>query len=218
MAATATAENIAVTDTKPAEVATEPAKPAEQTPATEKPAEKPAEPKADEPTVEPAKPEAAQAEQPKPPEKYDLTLPDGADTWLDQADVTHIEALAKTNGWTKEQAQSALEQHVDALATQSQAFRTATEADPIYGGDHLERTQTLARRALDRVRPAGTPHGDALRSLLTKTGYGNHLEVVSLLADLGTLMAEDSPTSSGSGGGVATKTAAEILYPNMAKE
>lgn len=213
MAAAATAENIAVTEQKPTEQ-----KPVEQKtepPVAEKPAEKPAEQKpAEEKPAEAGAKEAAQKEPPKPPEKYALTLPDGADTWLDQADVTHIAALAKTNGWTNEQAQTALEQHVDALATQSQAFRTATEADPIYGGDHLEQTQTLARRALDRVRPAGTPRGDALRSLLTKSGYGNHLEVVSLLADLGKLMAEDQPA--GGGSAAITQQAPEhILYPTM---
>lgn len=177
-------------------------KPAGDKPAGEKPGDKPA---GDKPA------DAA-------PDKYELKLPDGAKDWLDKTDLTTIETIARANNWTNDQAQAALEQHADALAQQSAAFRTATEADPTYGGDNLEATQKLAKAALDRIRPAGTPRGDAFRKLLVKSGYGNNLEVVSMLADLGKLMAEDQPGAGGGGGGARSGSKVppeKKLYPTM---
>lgn len=173
-------------------------KPAGETPAGEKPGEKPA------------------GEKPATgaPDKYALKLPEGAKDFLDTTDLASIEKLARSKNWTNEEAQAALEEHADALAGQSTAFRAQVEADPTYGGDKLEETQRLARTALDKIRPAGTPRGDAFRKLLVKSGYGNNLEVVSMLADLGKLMAEDQPGAGGSGGGNkgGKKPAEEVLY------
>jgi hypothetical protein len=137
----------------------------------------------------------------KAPETYALKVPAGAEPYLDAVALKQFEAQAKKRGLTNEQAQTVLEDHADQIAEQSTAFRTETEADPIYGGEHLVETQRLALQALDKVRPAGTPRGDALRALLNRTGYGNHLEVVALLADLGKMMAEDSPARAGSSTG-----------------
>jgi hypothetical protein len=148
---------------------------------------------------------------PNAPEKYALKLPEGAEEWLDPSDLKQIETLARAKGWTNDEAQQALEDHADGLVAQSQAFRAATEADETYGGDKLVETQRLARAALDRVRPAGTPRGDALRKILQRTGYGNNVEIVSFLADLGKLMAEDQPSGGRSGGG-GEKTAVDVLY------
>lgn len=136
--------------------------------------------------------------QSKAPDKYELAIPDGAADYLDDADLKTIEKQARAAGWTNAEAQERIDQYADGLAAQSADFRKLTEADPIYGGDHLQETQRLARLALDRVRPADTPQGQELRRILAKTGYGNHLAVVSLLADLGKLMAEDQPGAQGS--------------------
>lgn len=154
---------------------------------------------------------------PKPPEKYALTIPDDAKTWITTDDLKEIEVTARAAGWTNEQAQEAVEKHADRLIDQSAAFRAATEADETYGGDHLAETQRLAQSAIDKLRPAGTAQGDAFRGLLARSGYGNKLEVVSFLADLGKLMAEDSPAHAGGGGGAPKKDAAAVLYPKMAQ-
>lgn len=198
-------------------------KPAEQKPAGEqkageqKPAEKageqkPAE-KAAEQKPEPGSKAAEEKPEAKAPEKYELKLPDGAKDWLDENDLKAIETTAKAKGWTNDQAQTVLNEHAEALAAQSAAFRAATEADTTYGGDKLQDTQRLGSLALDKLRPKGTTHGDAFRSLLVKSGYGNNLEVVSFLADLGKLMAEDSHVA---GGGAAdqrgSRDAATVLY------
>jgi len=149
---------------------------------------------------------------PKVPDKYDLKLPAGAEAWLDESDLAQISTVAKQHGWTNDEAQARLEEHADALVAQSAAFRAQVEADNDYGGDKLEQTQRLAAQVLDRVRPKGTPRGDALRKILVKSGYGNNLEVVSFLADLGKLMAEDQPTMRSGGGGATNEDAASKLY------
>jgi hypothetical protein len=134
------------------------------------------------------------------PDKYELQLPEGSEAWLEAADLKEIETVAKAEGWTNEQAQDRLDQHATMMVARSAAFRVATEADPIYGGEHLAETERHATLALDRLRPAGTPQGDALRKLLVKTGFGNNIEVVSFLSDIGKRMAEDVPIGGGGGG------------------
>jgi hypothetical protein len=198
-------------------------KPSGKQPAADKPAEKPATPPADDkkpaadgqtPPVDDKKPAAEKPAAEGAPEKYTLAIPEGAEAWFDDTDLKQIEKLARKGGLTNEEAQDFVDDTADSLAEQSAAFRAITAADPDYGGDHLTETTRLARLALDAVRPAGTPHGDALRRILAKTGFGNNLEVVSFLADLGKLMAEDRPGGSGGGGGGGKRDPAAVLYDN----
>lgn len=148
---------------------------------------------------------------PKAPDKYELKVDKDAAVFIDGDDLKLIEKLARDKGLSNDQAQSIIGDRTAALAAQSEAFRAVTEADPTYGGDHLEETMKFSKIALDKLRPAGTPQGDAFRKILVKTGYGNNLAIVSLLADLGKSMAEDMP-GGGLGGGGAEKTVAEKLY------
>src|SRR5436190_5907031 len=112
-----------------------------------------------------------------PPETYVLTVPPGSEQWLDVTDVKSLESHARDKGWTNEQAQAAVTETIALRAAESAAFRTMVEADPIYGGGNLAETDRLANLALDKVRPKGTPAGDAVRGLLARTGYGNHPQV-----------------------------------------
>lgn len=153
---------------------------------------------------------------PKAPADYKLTLPKGSASYLDDGDIQAIAAIAAAEGWTNEEAQAKLEAHADSLATQSAEWRKVTEKDPKYGGEKLGETQRLAQLALDKVRPADTDAGKELRRILARSGYGNHLAVVSFLADLGKLMDEDG-SSAGSGGkgaaaGKAGKAPEKVLY------
>jgi len=161
--------------------------------------------------------EGKDGDQPKAPDKYELKLPDDAGDYLDESDLAQVERVARAKGWTNEQAQASLEEYADSLAAQSQAFRVETEKDQTYGGDNLAETQRLARLALDKVRPANTEQGKALRRILAKSGYGNKLEVVSFLADLGKLMAEDNPGGSGAGSKAGEKSTADLFYGETSK-
>jgi outer membrane biosynthesis protein TonB len=208
-------------ETKPTEQKPTEQKPAEQKPVDTKPEEKPGEQRPAEQKPVEQKPTTETKVESKAPDKYTLKLPEGSKDYLEQADLTQIEKLARAKSWTNEQAQQALDEHADTMAQQSAAFRAVTEADPTYGGDKLEETQKLAKAALDRLRPAGTPRGDAFRKLLTRSGYGNNIEVISMLADLGRQMAEDQPGAGGGGGGNRgggnKRPAEEVLYGSPKK-
>lgn len=152
--------------------------------------------------------DAAAAAAPKPPDKYTLTLPAGGR--LSDADLKDVEAIARTNGWTNDQAQAALTEHARRVDAQATAWLEQTKADPDLGGDKLEASQTLAKGVIDRIRPAGHPRREAFMGLLNRAGVGNHPEVVAFLRDLGTLMAEDKPPVGGPGGG--KRSPEEVLY------
>lgn len=152
-----------------------------------------------------------QGGQPKAPDSYELTVPEGAESYIEADDITEIAAIAKARGWTAEQAQQALEDHADAIAERSAAFRAEVEKDPVYGGKNLEQSQIQATRALDRMWPQGSPEREALGKLLTKTGFGNHRLIVGGLANLGKLMQEDNPTGQRPPSG-AKATPEEKLY------
>lgn len=176
-------------------------------PADEKPVEKPVEKPAEEKAVE--KPAEAK---PGAPEKYALKVGKDAATFIDDADLKTLEAFARDKGLTNEQAQILVDARANALLEQSVTFRAMTEADPVYGGDKLAETERLAKLTLDKIRPAGTPRGDAFRKILAKTGYGNNLEIVSLLADLGKSLTEDEPGGEGASTAHGKGDAASKLY------
>jgi hypothetical protein len=188
-------------------------------PTTEEGAGKPGEEK---PATEGAKPnasddgkggkEGAPTEQPKAPDTYTLAIPTGAEAFLDASDLQTFEVKARKAGLTNEQAQQALEEHADEMAALSATYRAETVADPTYGGEHLAETQQLAQRGLDYIAPKGTPHGDALRRDLTRSGFGNKLSVVAALVRLGKERAEDKPALTPSGGAKPERDAASVLY------
>lgn len=158
----------------------------------------------------------AAAKAKKAPEKYELKVPDDAKDWIDANDLTAIEGLARAKGWTQEEAQGAVTEHAAGLVAQSKRFRAETEADKTYGGDNLAETSRLAALALDKIRPADSAQGKALRGMLAKTGYGNNLLVVSLLADIGKMMDEDSTRLTSGGRKTAGDDPAEKLYGKTA--
>mgnify|MGYP001575058407 CR=1 FL=1 len=152
------------------------------------------------------------------PETYALTVPEGAEDYLDADDVTQIETLARAKQWTNEEAQAAIEEHADHLAAQSAAFRATTEADTTYGGAHLVETQRLAARVMDRFAPASDPLGADLRRDLAKSGYGNKLSIVAFLAKIGKTMAEDAPDRGAQGSTPTDERSIEdVLYPSTSR-
>ena len=144
------------------------------------------------------------------PAKYELTLPEGGR--LDQSDLDEFVAMAKDKGLTSEQAQAVLTEHAQALAAQADRFLTETKSHPEIGGAHLEAAQKLANAALERFLPATAPEGQAFRSFLTKTGYGNSPAVVLLLSRIGKAMAEDQPIAAGAGARSQRRSHAEVLF------
>lgn len=154
----------------------------------------------------------AAAAAPKVPDHYTLIIPKGTQDFVDAADLEEIATLAKANGWTNEEAQGFLDDRAGAIGEKLTSFRTATEADPDYGGAKLEASQQLAKRVIDRVRPEGHARAASFRRLLNKTGLANHIEMFSFLADLGNLMREDNPPSTSGTPGAAKRRPEDVLY------
>lgn len=146
----------------------------------------------------------------KAPAKYELKLPEK--TTLSDSDVKAIETIAKENDWTQEEAQRALQQHHDTIVEQSEQFLTDTKADKTYGGDNLAKSQSRAKAVIDKVRPANHPRRAAFTALLDRSGYGNHIEILSFLADLGAMTDEDGGAGGDGSTGGRVVGAAEKLY------
>lgn len=153
---------------------------------------------------------AAAAAAAGPPDKYELALPD--ETPLEESDLTAFAELAKSKGWTNEQAQAALTEHSNALAAQSGRFLTELQGHSEIGGDKLAAAQQHAKAVLDKFLPADSPEGKVLRSGFNKSGYGNWTPLVLLLSRIGKAMAEDSPAGAGAVPSGGPKSAAEALY------
>ena len=149
--------------------------------------------------------------QPKAPDKYELKTPDALKGYADPSTLAEVEAFARANNLPNEDAQQILEDTLTVVARKAASYETATKADPTYGGEHFGETQRLAKKVIDRVRPEGHARRDSFLSFLGREGAGNHLEVVSFLADLGKLMSEDAPAHGRSGGG-GGKGGADKLY------
>ncbi len=141
------------------------------------------------------------------PEKYDLKL--SKDSLLDETIVKRTEAYARAQGLSQEDAQSVLkaqEEDVSAfMEDRKAAWKEQTLNDKEIGGEHLKENIALAHRVIDRF---ATP---ALKDELTKTGYGNHPELVRMLVKIGRLGAEDKFIVAGADA-PAPKTLAERIY------
>lgn len=118
---------------------------------------------------------------------------------MDQTDLDAFAKEARENDWSQDEAASILLAQADQVAALLTRLRTETEKDPVYGGDKLEASKQLGQRVIDRFRPAGHPRAASFARWLQKTGAGNHIELFSLMADIGTSMAEDKPAAPGSG-------------------
>jgi hypothetical protein len=144
------------------------------------------------------------------PESYTLTLPQN--TVLDASDVAEIAALAKAQQLTQAEAEAALTAYEQSLREQSGKFRAELEADTEVGGANLATAQRDAQRALDKFVPATTPEGASLRQFLTKSGLGNSLHLVRLLARAGRAMGEDTPVLTAVDRGAPQRDIVELFY------
>jgi hypothetical protein len=165
-------------------------------------------PKVEQPKVEGEQPKVEggdPAPKPKAPEKYALVVPEGTRVTADE--LAAVEAVARANDWTNDEAMAEVEAIDVSRKEQAERFFNETKADPTYGGDNLPITEKHANAVLDRFAPQGTPRADYVRGLLTRTGLFNNVHVLGLLADIGKAMGEDPGPGGGTGAGKATSTA-----------
>jgi hypothetical protein len=153
---------------------------------------------------------------PKVPDKYDLKAPAGDEVYVDDRLLKRVETVARASGWSNADAQAALEEHLGNVKAELQEYLVVTKADPDYGGEKLAETQRLAKLVIDKVRPVGHKRRESFQGFVNRAGAFNHIEVVSFLADLGKLMAEDRPAAGGGPGGGERKRTADVLFDKTA--
>lgn len=151
---------------------------------------------------------AEEAAKGKAPEKYELKAPEGS-----AVDLARLEALARENNLSNDDAQAMVEAAHAITVKQSEDWLAELKGDKTYGGEKLTETQRLANLVVDKVRPKGSPRGDAFRKLLS-SGVGNNLEVASFLADLGKMLKEDGAIEGEATGGGEKKPIEQRMYPN----
>lgn len=140
-------------------------------------------------------PKGEAAEPPKPPEDFDLNIPEGFEA-SDEA-LSAFKGLAKELGLQQEQAQKLIDYQAEIAAKQLEADRkqwmetqkvwqTEVRQDAEFGGAEFDKNLALANRVLTKF---GTPE---LLTFLQNTGLSNHPEMVKFAIRLGKAGAEDS--------------------------
>jgi hypothetical protein len=206
-----------------------PQKKAEGEPAKE-PEKKEPEPKKEEPAQEPEKKEEPKTEEPKAPateankapiDYESLKLPEGSLLTSDQ--LASVKKEAKEQGLSLDEAQGVLEVKNDAVSSfaswqkqqlvkAQEGWKKAWESDPEYGGEKLNESTELAKRAWDFVAD------NELKTLADQAGFGNHPAVLRAFARLGKrLFAEDNFVPGNVMGAQKSKEPWERLYQNGSK-
>ena len=147
------------------------------------------------------------AEEKVAPEKYDLKLAEGS--LLDVSALGRIEAFAKQQGLSNEEAQALVDKQQAEVATfvedRKVMWHKQASEDKDIGGENFAKNAELAKRAFERVAPEG------LKAEMDRTGYGNHPLVLKMFVNLGRMMADDKFVQGGQAA-AASKSAAELLY------
>jgi hypothetical protein len=150
---------------------------------------------------------------------YALTLPH--DAVLDASAIERTTAFAKASGLSPEMAQKALEhangevaayrEHVDKEWTTltQETWVTETKADPEVGGEKYDDAVTDAKRFLEKYAD------DEALKFLDDTRLGNNRFVIRMLARAEKGLTNHRRLTSGPGGVVEHKTAAQKTYPYM---
>lgn len=139
---------------------------------------------------------------------------------LDKAALEGVTPMFQKLGLNQEQAQelvsyyanqvkAAGEANAKAWADTVKGWQTELKTDADYGGVHLEKTQSLAAKAIDAYGGKDAP---ALREFMKTYGLGDHPAFARFLARAGRSVREDGlPRAHGAAGEVRD---ARALYPN----
>lgn len=151
------------------------------------------------------------------PEKYEFKPPEGVQ--LDDKLVAEFSEVAKELDLPQDAAQKVIDklapamakQQMEALDTLKNEWAESTKADKELGGEKLGENLAVAKKALEAF---GSPE---LRTLLEKTGLGNHPEMIRAFYKAGKQISEDRFVQGGqrppNNGGM--RDPAKALYPNQ---
>jgi hypothetical protein len=147
------------------------------------------------------------------PAEYAFTAPEGVE--LDADQTAQFTAIAKELKLPAEAAQKIVDlatkaevARVAAFTATVQGWAAEVKADPVLGGDKLEESLAVAKRAID----LGPPE---LKTLLQSTGMGNHPAVFKWAHAVGKALSPDKFVQGGNAP-AGNKSAEHVLYPNNA--
>lgn len=167
---------------------------------------------------------APKIDPPKAPEKYELVQ--RKDSPLLKEDVAEIEANAKAQGLSQEQAQKLVEskeadhdkffsRQIQQAKDQQTLWRSEVEADKEIAGTDgkaFKQNVELAKRAMDRFAD------DQFKKVLSETGLGNNPHLIRTFLRIGRGMADDTAVLDGSSSTPTKKSREEKLFPTNFKE
>lgn len=151
------------------------------------------------------------------PAKFDLKLPENSP--LTTAHLEAVTSLAKEKGLTPEVAQLVLERESNALSSflseqqnqhekQIQQWVKDAEGDKEIGGASFKESAHLAAQVAKKFG------SEQLIKELNDSGYGNHPELIRLLARIGKQMDNAKLVMPNAGAANGVKSAASVLYPS----
>jgi hypothetical protein len=149
------------------------------------------------------------------PEKYEFKAPEGQQ--YDPQMLGTFSEVAKELNLPQDKAQGTLDKLSTALAVRQQeqikamheSWIEETKTDKEFGGDKLTENLAMAKKAMTQF----DPEGEALE-LLNKTGLGNNLKILRVLARAGKAISEDKFVTGGTSN--VTRDPAKVLFPDMA--
>ena len=150
----------------------------------------------------------------KPADNYTVTAPEGV--VIDGETSAAFSALSKELALSQEQSQKIVDRIAPMIAGQQAKARdaalaeweTAAKSDPEYGGDRLNESLGVAKKALNQLGTSG------LRELLNSTGLGSHPEIIRLLYKAGKALSEDAIAPQTANAPTQTDPA-RVMFPNQ---
>ena len=154
------------------------------------------------------------------PDKYDITVPDGFT--VDEAQLNEFTGVAHELGLTNDQANQLVGMHTKAMQDAFQALNEARTQEVISWGEDAKkelgkdydgtlRDVALGLQAVESDIPG-------LRAAMDKTGFGNTIEGIRLMAAIGKLVGEDQGGKDA--GGKSTTggdDVGKLFFPNSQK-
>lgn len=160
-----------------------------------------------------------------PPEKYELTAPEGFD--IDEKLLAEADPIFREIGLTSAQAnllmplvpkfaEALFGQQNDAFQAQASDWAKAAKADKEIGGKNWGETETLVAKALDQFAgPKGTPEKpNVFRDLLDNTKLGNHPEMIRMFRKIGAQLGEGGSLPRSDASAPVKLAREEVLYPD----
>lgn len=167
-------------------------------------------------TDKPAAAAAAEKQQDGPPETYEYKLPEGMQ--IDEAAKGKFDTWARERGLTNEQAQAAVDLHVElmqqaresfqeAVTAQQEKWLTETKQDKEIGGAKLQEVGAVCSLVVGKFG------SDALKAALNESGFGNHPELIRFIHRIGQeLKVKEGGAIPAGSNGATPKTASQVLF------